>query len=103
MIPCCRQKDENQEARSLTLVKFSILDIKLIVQKVQEQEKEAMVVGCKQEQQQIRSLTFDKYCALDIETKVQEIEEQKALWTDFVYEEEGKDVEPEKMGVEQSK
>ena len=62
-----------------------------------------MIVSSKQEQQQIRSLTYDKYCALDIETKVQEIQEEETLWTDFVYEEEGKDVEPEKVGAEQRK
>ena len=73
MMPGYRQKDGTQEARSLALIKFSVLDIKSIVQKVQEQEKEAMVVGCKQEQQQVRFSAFDKYCALDIETKVQEI------------------------------
>ncbi|XP_028084577.1 ribosome biogenesis protein BOP1 homolog [Camellia sinensis] len=32
-----------------------------------------------------------------------EEEEEDALWTDFVYEEEGKDVEPKKLGAEQSK
>ena len=40
---------------------------------MQEQEKEAMMIGCKKEQQQVRFLALDKYCALDIETKVQEI------------------------------
>ena len=69
----CRQRDEEQEAKSLALFKFSTLDVKSIVQKVQEQEREAMIIGCKQEQQQVRILTLGKYCALDIETKVQEI------------------------------
>ena len=67
----------------MALIKFSILDVKLIVQKVQEQEKEAMIIGCKQEQQHTRDLAFIKYCALDIETKVQEIQEEEALWTDL--------------------
>ena len=49
MKPGCKLKDETQEARPLALVKFSALDLKAIVQKVQEQEKEAMVVGYKQE------------------------------------------------------
>ena len=70
---------------------------------MQEQEREAMVIGCNQEQQKARPLALDKYYALDIDTKVQEIQEEEALWIDFVYEEEGKDVEPEKVGVEQSK
>ena len=48
-------------------------------------------------------MALDKYCALDIETKVQEIQEEEALWTDFVYEEEGKDVELKNLGAEQSK
>ena len=48
-------------------------------------------------------MVLDKYCALDIETKVQEIQEEEALWTDFVYEEEGKDVESKNLGAEQSK
>ena len=72
-MPGYRQQDEAPEARSLALIKFSILDIKSIVQKVLEQEKEVMTIGCKREQQQARVLTLDKYCALDIETKVQEI------------------------------
>ena len=50
MMPGYRQQDEAPEARSLALIKFSILDVKSIVQKVQEQEKEAMIIGCKQEQ-----------------------------------------------------
>ena len=87
----------------MALIKFSVLNVKSIVQKVQEQEKEAMVIGCKQEQQQVKFLAFDKYCALDIETNVQEIQEDEALWTDFVFEEEGKDVESKKLGAEQSK
>ena len=62
-----------------------------------------MILGCKQNQQQIKILTLGKYCALDIETKVQEIQEEDALWTDFVYEEEGKDVELKNLGAEQSK
>ena len=62
-----------------------------------------MIIGCKQKQQQARVLALDKYCALDIETKVQEIQEEEALWTDFVYEEEGKDVELKNLGAEQSK
>ena len=73
MKPGYRQQDEAPEARSLALIKISILDIKSIVQKVREQETEVMTIGCKQEQQQARVLTLDKYCALDIETKVQEI------------------------------
>ena len=77
MMLSCRQEAETQEARPLALVKFSVLDLKSIIQKVIEQEKEAMVVGCKQEQQLVKSLTFDKYCVLDIETKVQEIQEKK--------------------------
>ena len=48
-------------------------------------------------------MALDKFCALDIETKVQEILEEDALWTDFVYEDEGKDVESKKLEVEQSK
>ena len=70
MMPGCRQRDEAPEAKYLALIKFSILDVKSIVQKVQEQEKEAMIIGYKQEQQQARVLALDKYCALDIETKV---------------------------------
>ena len=93
MMSGCRQRDDTQEARSLALIKFSILEIKSIVQKIQEHKEEAMAIGCKQEHQQVRCLAVDKYCALDIETKVQEIQEEEALWTDFVYEEEGKDVE----------
>ena len=62
MMPGCRQRDEEQEAKSLALIKFSILDVKSIVQKVQEQEKEAMIIGCKQKQQQARVLALDKYC-----------------------------------------
>ena len=49
MMPGCRQRDEAQEAKSLALIKFSILDVKSIVQRVQEQEKEAMIIGYKQE------------------------------------------------------
>ena len=49
-----------------------------------------------------RPLAFGKYYSLDIENKVQEIQED-ALWTDFVYEKENKDVEPEKVGAEQNK
>ena len=60
-----------------------------------------MIIGCKQEQQQGRILTLGKYCALDIETKVQEIQEEDALWTDFVYEEEGRDVELKNLGAKQ--
>ena len=48
-------------------------------------------------------MALDKYCALDIETKVQEIQEEEALWTDFVYEKEGIDVELKNLGAEQSK
>mgnify|MGYP003703338305 CR=1 FL=1 len=48
-------------------------------------------------------MALDKYCALDIETKVQEIQEEEALWTDFAYKEEDKDVESKKLGVGQSK
>ena len=66
----CRQEDETQKARPLALVKFTVLDLKAIVQKVQEQEKESMVVGYKHEQQQARPLTFNKYSAFDIKTKV---------------------------------
>ena len=79
------------------------MDVKSIVQKVREQEKEVMIIGYKQEQQQARVLTLDKYCALDIEIKVQEIQEEEALWTDFVYEEEGKEVESKNLGIERSK
>ena len=50
MMPSCRQRDETQEARSLALIKVSVLDVKSIVQKMQEQEKEAMMIGCKKEQ-----------------------------------------------------
>ena len=103
MMPGCRQRNEVQEAKSLALIKFSILDVKSIVQRVQEQEKETMIIGCKQKQQQARVLVLDKYCVLDIETKVQEIQEEEALWTDFVYEEEGKDVELKNLGAKQSK
>ena len=70
----------------MALIKFSILDVKSIVQKVREQEKEVMIIGYKQEQHQARVLPLDKYCALDIKTKVQETQEEEALWTDFVYE-----------------
>ena len=70
MMPGCRQRDETQEARSLALIKFSVFDVKSIVRKMQEQEKEAMIIGCKQEQQQVRFLALDKYCALDIEAKI---------------------------------
>ena len=48
-------------------------------------------------------MTFGKYCVSDIETKVQEIQGEEALWTDFVYEEEGKDVESKELGAEQNK
>ena len=48
-------------------------------------------------------MALDKYRALDIEIKVQEIQEEYDLWTEFVYEEEGKDVTPKKLGAEQSK
>ena len=102
MLPGYRQKSETQEAKSLALIKFSALDVKAIIQKVQEQEREAMIIGCKQQQQQARVLTLGKYCALDIETKVQEIQEEEALWTDFVYEEEGRDIELKNLGAEPS-
>ena len=62
-----------------------------------------MIIGCKQEQQQARVLALDKYCALNIETKVQELQEEEALWTDFVYEKEGKDGELKNLRAEQSK
>ena len=89
MMPGYRQRSETLEAKSLALIKFSTLDVKAIIQIVQEQEREAMIIGCKQQQQQARVKTLCKYGALDIETKVQEIQEEEALWTDFVYEEEG--------------
>mgnify|MGYP003702709967 CR=1 FL=1 len=79
MMPGYRQEDEAPEAKSLALIKFSILDVKSIVQKVREQEKEVMIFGYKQEQQKARVLTLDKYCALDIETKVQEMQKEEAL------------------------
>ena len=44
MIGGCKQEGETQEARPVALVKFTALDLKTIVQKVQEQEKEAMIV-----------------------------------------------------------
>ena len=48
-------------------------------------------------------MALDKYRALDIETRVQEIQEEEALWTDFVYEEEGKYVELKILRADQSK
>ena len=54
MMPGYTQQDEAPEARPLALIKFSILDIKSIVQKVREQEEEVMMIGCKREQQQAR-------------------------------------------------
>mgnify|MGYP003702588731 CR=1 FL=1 len=47
-------------------------------------------------------MALDKYCALDIETKVQEIQEEEALWTDFVYEKERRDIELKNLGAEPS-
>ena len=70
---------------------------------MQELEKEAMVIGCKQEQQQVKVLALEKYCALDIETKVQEVQKEEALWTDFVFEEKGKEVESKTLGTEHNK
>ena len=48
-------------------------------------------------------LALRKYYALDIETNAQEIQEEETLWTDFVYEEEDKDVKPGWVVVEQEK
>ncbi|XP_028105256.1 uncharacterized protein LOC114304287 [Camellia sinensis] len=69
MMPGYRQREEPQEAKSLALIRFSALDIKAIVQKVQEQEREAMIIGCKQQKQQTRVLTLVVYPYVPIDQR----------------------------------